>query len=1183
MLSVKHLKKTYKPKKGAVTKALDDVSIDFPETGMIFLLGRSGSGKSTLLNMIGGLDRPDSGEVIVKGKSSKDFTNQDFDSYRNTFIGFIFQEYNILNEFNVEQNIALALQLQGKKADKAAISKLLKEVDLNGLERRKPNTLSGGQKQRIAIARALIKEPQIIMADEPTGALDSNTGKQVFDTLKKLSQTKLVIIVSHDREFAQQYGDRIIELKDGKIISDESKIYKKATKLSPNVNVITKNVLQISNANKITAKDSKAIIKALKDHKGEVIISTGTSETTNVRKALKIAENNSSTSFDTTKKVEVKKYDGSQTKFIKSRMPFSRAFKMGASGLKVKPFRLIMTILLSTVAFAMFGIVSTLMLYNPTYSVREAMKTVDYKTETISKKYKYQMQNIKVDYATGKETIDNTSSPAFSPTPFTTSELEELNNNSAGLKFAGLFDFSGSYNSTQSFSISSLNVTGENKDFFNSQITSLNGFSDCGDEYMKSQGYTMCNNGSYPDDINEIAISNYIAYAILDGNVFPDQHYLYPSDLVGKTISVSGSTATSYSLSETFTITGVYHIADIPNTYDSLKLPRNTSTQSEQDRAKLIESMSRFINGGFFRTGFVSEGFYEAHKNLVTKPTIESYVPTINLKGVRINNSYPSSEDVGPETWENVYDYDYVKNYGNFSYYDIKTENPVQPSDIRLADGDAIISKSTYNGLIRTDIGKYGIVKKQFENMYNSVCSNDHYPETMQQNVSDVYDEHYNHFSNQLNGWEQTFDSQFYDDYHAIKECLDDYYKDAEFIRFASNYLSPSDIETEYPEIKDDPTIWAPAKESLNKLNNWEYPIQRITDTDISNINEFINFYVDKSKLLNSVKIPLFKYIGENVCAAANSQFSDKINSDGGYSNLVQNLSSSNLEEFINETQNYYYPLLYGKNIDLKNQASYYPADRGTFSPYYDYKAYYFYKTGSGDSTIKTFNVNYYYDDSNNNSTTIVSHNFAKNYIADTNVWFNNIVTNYEIPANTKYNKLMTKTTYSDQEIKVMWQDFSNKGFIYEMNNATYQQISIMIDLVNQFKQIFLYIGIGTGALSALLLANFISASINNKKKDIGILRAVGAKGGDVFKVFWSESGIIALICFVLATVSAALTCNALNGVIVGTIISIKVLNFSVVNILIILGASILISLLATLFPVLHAAKKPPVEAIRSL
>lgn len=223
ILEVKNICKTYRPKKGAETKALDDVSVSFPETGMVFLLGKSGSGKSTLLNICGGLDRADSGEIIIKGKSSKDFTPTDFDSCRNTLVGFVFQEYNILSEFTVEDNIALALELQNKKRDEKRIAEILKNVDLEEFAKRKPNTLSGGQKQRVAIARALVKEPQIILADEPTGALDSQTGRQVLDTLKKLSAHTLVIVVSHDREFAENYADRIIELKDGKIIADRTR------------------------------------------------------------------------------------------------------------------------------------------------------------------------------------------------------------------------------------------------------------------------------------------------------------------------------------------------------------------------------------------------------------------------------------------------------------------------------------------------------------------------------------------------------------------------------------------------------------------------------------------------------------------------------------------------------------------------------------------------------------------------------------------------------------------------------------------------------------------------------------------------------------------------------------------------------------------------------------------------
>ena len=167
MLETRELVKIYQPKKGMPVIALDGVSLTFPEKGMVFLLGKSGSGKSTLLNVLGGLDNYNGGEIIIKGVSSKDFKQKHFDSYRNTYVGFIFQEYNVLDEFTVGANIALAIELQNRKAEDSEVNRILKEVDLEGFADRKPNELSGGQKQRVAIARALVKNPQIIMADEP--------------------------------------------------------------------------------------------------------------------------------------------------------------------------------------------------------------------------------------------------------------------------------------------------------------------------------------------------------------------------------------------------------------------------------------------------------------------------------------------------------------------------------------------------------------------------------------------------------------------------------------------------------------------------------------------------------------------------------------------------------------------------------------------------------------------------------------------------------------------------------------------------------------------------------------------------------------------------------------------------------------------------------------------------------
>lgn len=227
MIELRNISRIYKSKSGSTTNALKDVSLEFGVEGMTFILGKSGSGKSTLLNILGGLDQYDGGDFLVLGKSTKNFETADFDSYRNTYVGFVFQEFNLLEDYNVYENIMLALQLQQKEVNLKEIEQLLEKLELTELKYRKVNELSGGQKQRVAIARALIKKPKIILADEPTGNLDSETSRQVMNLLKEISKERLVIVVSHDRESAYQYGDRIIEIKDGKIVSDAGKMIEK--------------------------------------------------------------------------------------------------------------------------------------------------------------------------------------------------------------------------------------------------------------------------------------------------------------------------------------------------------------------------------------------------------------------------------------------------------------------------------------------------------------------------------------------------------------------------------------------------------------------------------------------------------------------------------------------------------------------------------------------------------------------------------------------------------------------------------------------------------------------------------------------------------------------------------------------------------------------------------------------
>ena len=392
MLKVLNLVKTYKSKNADTVYALNDVSIEFPETGLVFLLGKSGSGKSTLLNAIGGLDTFDSGEIIIKGKSSKKFSQSDFDSYRNTFIGFIFQEYNILENFTVAKNLALALELQGKKARKEEVNALLEQVDMQAYANRKPNQLSGGQKQRVAIARALIKNPEIIMADEPTGALDSATGKQVMDTLKKLSATKLVIIVSHDREFAEIYGDRIIELKDGKILHDITKKEIEAKQSESGIKMIGDDLIYIKKGQQISGADilhlTSLIKKGTTDN--DLFISFDKDANQKLKEGAKINDSGNKETFVDTQPQDIKskQYNGNDLKLIRSHLKFSDSFKMGASSLKTKVGKLIFTLLLSFFAFTVFGLVDTFSTWNRANSVYEGIKYDSQKIVLLKKQQK---------------------------------------------------------------------------------------------------------------------------------------------------------------------------------------------------------------------------------------------------------------------------------------------------------------------------------------------------------------------------------------------------------------------------------------------------------------------------------------------------------------------------------------------------------------------------------------------------------------------------------------------------------------------------------------------------------------------------------------------------------------------------------------------------------------------------
>ncbi|MDR3216250.1 MAG: ABC transporter ATP-binding protein/permease [Clostridiaceae bacterium] len=309
MLELRNITKTYHSKYGGESRALNEISLVLPDKGLVFICGKSGSGKSTLLNIASGMDASDGGELIIDGKSSVEFKQSDFDVYRSTYAGYIFQNFGLIDELSVRENVSLSVELQGKIPSSEQIEAALSSVGLEDYGERKSFELSGGQCQRVSIARALIKNPKIVFADEPTGSLDAATGRQIFELFKELSKSRLVIIISHDTDSAIYYGDRVVTLADGEVLSDLTK----------------------------TSEVDVAAARAEYQSK--------------IDKAF------SETAFEKLEAVD--SFESTTTKFS-----FARALKIGISNFKTQKIRFIFMCFLTVIALTVFCLADTMRNYN---------------------------------------------------------------------------------------------------------------------------------------------------------------------------------------------------------------------------------------------------------------------------------------------------------------------------------------------------------------------------------------------------------------------------------------------------------------------------------------------------------------------------------------------------------------------------------------------------------------------------------------------------------------------------------------------------------------------------------------------------------------------------------------------------------------------------------------------------
>ena len=344
MISVKNLTKVYKTKRGDIY-ALNNVSFTLPETGMVFIVGKSGSGKSTLLNMISGLDKFTSGEIIAGGNSLEKMSMGAREKYLSSYIGYVFQDYRLIEDFTVRQNVALAADISD--SDRSP-DELLSLVGLEGYENRLPKELSGGQKQRVAIARALVKKPKVILADEPTGNLDQNTTKEILKLLKSISKDTLVLIVSHNLRDADEYADRVIELSDGKVVKDKSRVRNYDNRFSYKNGIIT-----LPHHKDLSKVEVGELLRLGKNAKGIVQGEGG---------------------FVKTKEPEYKKED---VKLHNKSMSFGNIFKIFSIFFKRKLFSKSVTVFMAAVILSVFYVMQASSMYNTDTAVMDTLVNSD--------------------------------------------------------------------------------------------------------------------------------------------------------------------------------------------------------------------------------------------------------------------------------------------------------------------------------------------------------------------------------------------------------------------------------------------------------------------------------------------------------------------------------------------------------------------------------------------------------------------------------------------------------------------------------------------------------------------------------------------------------------------------------------------------------------------------------------
>lgn len=1175
MLEIRNVTKVYRSKTGEQVVALNNVSISFPETGMVFILGKSGSGKSTLLNVIGGLDGYDSGEFVIMGKSSKDFAGSDFDAYRNTFIGFIFQEYNILDDFSVGANIGLALELQGKKATDETINRILAQVDLLNYANRKPNELSGGQKQRIAIARALVKDPQIIMADEPTGALDSNTGKQIFDTLKELSRRKLVLIVSHDRDFAERYADRIIELADGNIISDVTKHEQASRALNEGIEEISDQILRIKPGYRLTAKDLDMINSYLAKSEKGTVLSGDARVNEELRSAAGLTESGGASVFENTdaaKDVPLQTYDGSKTHFIRSRLPMKNAVKMGASGLKHKKFRLFMTILLSLIAFSMFGLADTMAAYKKAETATRSIldSNIDNASFALSLKT--------TTYSTydGKERTWI----SYQQAAMNDRDIEALSEKT-GVTFIPVF------NGSDSRGLIPLNRFMKNYDGkIPAYQARLSGFVAMTPEQLASANLTV--SGRLPENADEIAIPKFIydqfkqygfENSARNEKITASQMTMEgtgATSILGKHISIGGGISRSDGTDFEYTIVGI-----VETHFDAQRYKKFLSDEKQDSDGMLADLLLQLelddtLSYGFHTLGFVTTSavgaMSENARGFINRREIGIYTNNIQLLW-----NFDSDSSDYKSGFGRVADFAEIKDFPAFRM-DGSPLTALGEKEYLVSDEifRNLVSQSASNGkpVYAKTAEKYAALFSNAARTWAAGQASSYGDRSIAASCYRYAEENYEVNKTDLNA----------NGIHSVEE----------YARWLRNGNGNADLDdmiradrlallTSYAA---DLGIDAPHEKALETLDSDLYAIFPDSSSDsLLSLNDLrprlASYYAAVDVYQNDVWQD----------AALQNRFAagmdwDSMTDEEKKTCVYNGLSSALAYEESDRKIGTYAPMdvfrfsmkAFGSltgdpdfpRIPQIRRAEYNWERGGDLMIKGTYDGY----TLAGYFSTKGVSDDNYYD-------LLVCDAIKADVLANSSYTQRTVVAEHEpgiwafaiapMPSDRSVVRKMVDLSYEE-----------NSDLLFSLRNQVMNTLDSFNSFIEIAAKVFLYVGIGFAVFSALLLMNFISVSISYKRHEIGILRAVGARSSDVFKIFFSESFIIALINYLFSVIATIVSVASINRSFRGQGLNVTLLNFGIRQLVLMFLISVAVAAIASFLPVWNIARRRPIDAIRN-